>query len=68
MGKLNFIFGLLITLSSALFAQDTFNLFSNDLGGEATVNEEFNGFGCTGKINHHNWLGKMHLKEPKALL
>lgn len=49
MGKLNFIFGLLITLSSTLFAQDTFTLFSNDLGGEATVNEEFNGFGCTGE-------------------
>jgi len=49
MKKSNFIFGLLIALSSTLFAQKTFTLFSNDLGGEATNNEEFNGFGCTGE-------------------
>jgi Raf kinase inhibitor-like YbhB/YbcL family protein len=48
MKKSNFIIGLLITLSSAVFAQNTFTLSSNDLGGVATINEEFNGFGCTG--------------------
>jgi Raf kinase inhibitor-like YbhB/YbcL family protein len=49
MKKSNFIIGLLITLSSTVFAQNTFTLSSNDLGGEATINEEFNGFGCTGE-------------------
>jgi hypothetical protein len=65
--KSNFILGLLITLSSTVFAQNTFTLSNNDLGGEATINEKFNGFGCTGKINLRNYLGKMHLKELKAL-
>jgi len=49
MKKSKFILGLLITLSSTLFAQNTFTLSSSDLGGEATINEEFNGFGCTGR-------------------
>jgi Raf kinase inhibitor-like YbhB/YbcL family protein len=49
MKKSNFIIGLLIILSSTVFAQNTFTLSSNDLGGEATINEEFNGFGCTGE-------------------
>lgn len=49
MKKSNFILTVLLTLSSALFAQGTFTLSSNSLGGQATVNEEFNGFGCTGK-------------------
>ncbi|MEH6537369.1 MAG: YbhB/YbcL family Raf kinase inhibitor-like protein [Psychroserpens sp.] len=49
MKKSNFILGLLITVSSTLFAQNTFTLSSNDLGGEATINEEFNSFGCTGE-------------------
>ncbi|MFT5251225.1 MAG: Raf kinase inhibitor-like YbhB/YbcL family protein [Flavobacteriales bacterium] len=49
MKKSNFIIGLLITLSSTVFAQNTFTLSSNDLGGEATILEEFNGFGCTGE-------------------
>ncbi|MFK7756861.1 MAG: YbhB/YbcL family Raf kinase inhibitor-like protein [Flavobacteriales bacterium] len=30
-------------------AQKTFTLNSSDLGGEATIQEEFNGFGCTGE-------------------
>ena len=29
--------------------QNTFTLSSDDLGGQATVTEEFNGFGCTGE-------------------
>lgn len=49
MKKSNIILGLLFVLSSSLFSQNTFTLFSKDLGGEATINEEFNGFGCTGE-------------------
>ncbi|AZQ64740.1 YbhB/YbcL family Raf kinase inhibitor-like protein [Flammeovirga pectinis] len=43
------ILAVLITLSTSIFGQNTFTLSSNDLGGEATINEEFNGFGCTGE-------------------
>lgn len=43
------ILAVLTTFSMSIFAQNTFTLFSNDLGGEATINEEFNGFGCTGE-------------------
>ncbi len=49
MKKSNFILGVLFAVSSTLFAQNTFTVSSNDLGGEATIQEEFNGFGCTGK-------------------
>jgi Raf kinase inhibitor-like YbhB/YbcL family protein len=49
MKKSNIFLGLLLILSSTVFAQNTFTLTSTSLGGEATVNEEFNGFGCTGK-------------------
>jgi Raf kinase inhibitor-like YbhB/YbcL family protein len=49
MKKSNLILAVLVLFSSALFAQNTFTLSSNSLGGEATINEEFNGFGCTGK-------------------
>ena len=49
MKKSNIILAVLITFSSAVFAQKTFTLSSSDLGGEATINEEFNGFGCTGE-------------------
>lgn len=49
MKKSNFILAALLTVSSTLFAQNTFTLSSTDLGGEATINEEFNGFGCIGK-------------------
>ncbi len=43
------LLGLSMTFSMALFAQGTFTIMSNDLGGQATVTEEFGGFGCTGK-------------------
>jgi Raf kinase inhibitor-like YbhB/YbcL family protein len=35
----------------------TFTLFSNDIGGQGTVNEAFDGFGCTGKNRspHLEW-------------
>jgi Raf kinase inhibitor-like YbhB/YbcL family protein len=36
-------------LAANVSGQETFTLKSNDLGGEATITEEFNGFGCTGK-------------------
>ena len=49
MNKSIFTFAVLIAFASTTFAQNTFTLSSNDLGGEATVNEEFNGFGCTGE-------------------
>ena len=39
----------MLSISGALFAQNTFTLSSSSLGGEATKIEEFNGFGCTGK-------------------
>tara|TARA_B100000809_G_C14978116_1_gene473481 strand:- start:136 stop:696 length:561 start_codon:yes stop_codon:yes gene_type:complete len=50
MRKINFIpLLLLVITSSTIVAQNTFTLSSNSLGGEATVNEEFDSFGCTGK-------------------
>ncbi|MFT4754235.1 MAG: Raf kinase inhibitor-like YbhB/YbcL family protein [Salibacteraceae bacterium] len=49
MRKSNIILGLFLLLSSPIFAQNTFTLESADLGGEATTQEEFNGFGCTGE-------------------
>jgi Raf kinase inhibitor-like YbhB/YbcL family protein len=57
MKKSNLVLVLLIALSSSVFAQNTFTLISNDLGGEATINEEFNGFGCTGENQspHLSW-------------
>nr|WP_321245508.1 YbhB/YbcL family Raf kinase inhibitor-like protein [uncultured Psychroserpens sp.] len=49
MKKSNFILGLLLMVSITLCAQNTFTLSSNDLGGEATITQEFDGFGCSGK-------------------
>lgn len=48
MKKSIFILSILLTISISSFAQKTFTLTSTSIGGEATVNEEFNGFGCTG--------------------
>lgn len=39
----------LATVSHLSFGQKTFTLMSKDIGGQATLNQEFNGFGCTGK-------------------
>lgn len=39
----------LLLFSISNFAQNTFTLMSNDLGGQATISEEFNGFGCVGE-------------------
>ncbi len=40
---------LLIISSLTIISQNTFTLSSKNLGGEATLKEEFNGFGCIGK-------------------
>ncbi|MDG1980479.1 MAG: YbhB/YbcL family Raf kinase inhibitor-like protein [Flavobacteriaceae bacterium] len=40
---------LLIISSLNIISQNTFTLTSKNLGGEATLKEEFNGFGCIGK-------------------
>ncbi len=48
MKKSHFVLGILLMVSSSLFAQKTFTLSSSDLGGQATVKQEFNGFGCVG--------------------
>ena len=42
------IFGTFIFLSAGIFAQ-TFTLKSNDVGGQATQKQVYNGFGCTGE-------------------
>ena len=49
MQKSNFIAILAVLFSLSLSAQNTFTLKSNNLGGNATKLEEFNGFGCTGE-------------------
>jgi hypothetical protein len=36
-------------ITSIAFSQKSFTLSSNDIGGQATKKEEFNGFGCTGE-------------------
>jgi Raf kinase inhibitor-like YbhB/YbcL family protein len=41
--------GTIVTLSLSAFAQGNFTITSANLGGQATENEVFNGFGCTGK-------------------
>lgn len=48
MKKTSLAFILSLIFTAASFAQETFTLSSNDLGGEATKTQEFNGFGCTG--------------------
>ena len=40
---------LLIISSITIISQNTFTLSSKTLGGEATLKEEFNGFGCMGE-------------------
>ncbi|MCB9201750.1 MAG: YbhB/YbcL family Raf kinase inhibitor-like protein [Flavobacteriales bacterium] len=41
-------FGFVLLASVSLYSQNTFTLMSNDLGGQATNNQIYNGFGCTG--------------------
>lgn len=49
MKRTQIILSILLVASTTLFAQNTFTLSSNSIGGQATIQEEFNGFGCTGK-------------------
>lgn len=57
MKKTSLVLMLSIIFTTASFGQKTFTLSSNDLGGEATKTQEFNGFGCTGdnKSPHLLW-------------
>jgi Raf kinase inhibitor-like YbhB/YbcL family protein len=48
MKKLSLIILILTAFSNTSFSQKTFTLSSNDLGGQATKTQEFNGFGCEG--------------------
>lgn len=48
MKKTNLILIFTLIFATALFGQKTFTLSSEDLGGEATKFQEFNGFGCSG--------------------
>lgn len=48
MQKISFLISCLL-IATTSFAQKTFTLSSKDVGGQATITEEFNGFGCTGK-------------------
>lgn len=47
--KKAFILILIIGSTSLLLGQGTFTLSSHDVGGQATLTEEFNGFGCVGQ-------------------
>ncbi len=49
MFKSKIIACLFLCISFQAYSQNTFTLFSNTLGGNATQMEEFNGFGCTGE-------------------
>ncbi len=66
MKKSNFITALFIIVSGTVFAQNTFTLSSNTLGGEATSKEEFNGFGCAGANESPQLLWKNAPKETKS--
>ena len=49
MKKVSAMLALFMVVSTTLFGQKTFTLTSNDMGGEATKIQEFNGFGCSGE-------------------
>jgi len=48
MKNANLVLALFLFIPTIVFGQDTFTLTSNDLGGESTKTQEFNGFGCSG--------------------
>lgn len=56
----------LTAFSTSVQSQNTFTLTSTDLGGQATVNEEFNGFGCTGKNQSPQLSWKNAPQETKS--
>ena len=49
MFKSIFITVIALMFNLSLFGQNAFTLESKTLGGNATITEEFNGFGCTGE-------------------
>lgn len=49
MKQFNLLFALLLLSNLSIFAQETFTLRSKTLSGQATITQEFNGFGCVGK-------------------
>ncbi len=55
-----------LLISTGLFAQETFTLSSNDLGGEATKKQEFNGFGCSGENQSPQLFWKNAPEETKS--
>ena len=48
MKKVSWVLVFFFAISATTFGQSTFTLTSNDLGGETTKTEEFDGFGCSG--------------------
>ena len=48
MKNVSWVLVFFLAISATTFGQSTFTLTSNDLGGEATKTEEFDGFGCSG--------------------
>lgn len=57
---------LCLTITTGMFAQKTFTLTSNNLGGGATKTEEFNGFGCSGENKSPQLSWKNAPKETKS--
>ncbi|WP_010135719.1 YbhB/YbcL family Raf kinase inhibitor-like protein [Ochrovirga pacifica] len=49
MKQTTFVITFLLAITCSTYAQETFTLSSQNLGGQATINEEFDGFGCVGK-------------------
>lgn len=49
MKQFNLLFALFLLSNLSIFAQETFTLRSKTLSGQATITQEFNGFGCVGK-------------------
>lgn len=66
MKKLFFMLPFLLVTTNMLIAQNTFTLSSNNTGGQASINEEFNGFGCTGKNISPELLWKNAPEETKS--
>jgi Raf kinase inhibitor-like YbhB/YbcL family protein len=49
MKKTHVVLSLCLSFSALLLAQNTFTLSSTSTGGQGTIKEAFNGFGCTGE-------------------
>ncbi len=66
MKNVNLILVLSLFISNVIFGQNTFTLTSNDLGGESTKTQEFNGFGCSGDNQSPQLSWKNAPKETKS--